>query len=109
VAETWCGTVSNGQKPEETVTREEGPGGRVRVAAVPVAFIVHALKEARREEGRKEGRQAGRRRRRRRRRGGGGGAGVIAGSEKKIQSHPDDKAGELIDLRDHAQLQKPKW
>jgi hypothetical protein len=94
VAKTWCGTVSNGQKQEETVTREEGEGGRVRVAAVSVAFIVHALK-------------AGRRRRRRRR--GGGRGGVIAGSEKKIQSHPDDKAGELIDLRDPAQLQKPKW
>ncbi len=102
MAKTWCGTVSNGQKQEETVTREEGEGGRVRVAAVSVAFIVHALKEARRE-----GRKAGRRRRRRRR--GGGRGGVIAGSEKKIQSHPDDKAGELIDLRDPAQLQKPKW
>ncbi len=76
MAKTWCGTVSNGQKPEETVTREEGAGGRVRVAAVSVAFIVHALKEARREEGRKEGRKAGRKKtkkkkkkRRRRRRG----------------------------------------
>ncbi len=54
MAKTWCGTVSNGQKQEETVTREEGEGGRVRVAAVSVAFIVHALKEARSEEGRKE-------------------------------------------------------
>jgi hypothetical protein len=68
VAETWCGTVSNGQKQEETVTREEGKGGRVRVAAVSVAFIVHALKEARREEGRKEGRKKTKKKKKRRRR-----------------------------------------
>jgi hypothetical protein len=65
VAKTWCGPVSNGQKQEETVTREEGEGGRVRVAAVSVAFIVHALKEARRE-GRKEGRKKTKKKRRRR-------------------------------------------
>ncbi len=67
MAKTWCGTVSNGQKQEETVTREEGEGGRVRVAAVSVAFIVHALKEARRE-GRKEGRKKKKKKKKRRRR-----------------------------------------
>jgi hypothetical protein len=42
-------------------------GGRVRVAAVSVAFTVHALKEARREGGgRKEGRKKTKTKRRRR-------------------------------------------
>ncbi len=75
-----------GLYPTVRISRRQlrGRKGREVVSVSPLfpwRFIVHALKEARREEGRKEGR---RRRRRRRRWGGGGGGGrVIAGSEKK--------------------------